>query len=208
MLNFLQRKYINPTKKAFRISIFRFINWVDKEIWSPQWDSGGDVSSVNPSHIRSDERANAWNVSSRISLQTNPLLILYSIQAESFPGNLTKLDIRHSSGHPSAFRLISLCLQSLQCLGLSDQLFASIQMEADKRRVFASLEAVRILEFSYCSLLIDLMVRYIAEYCRWEELILEILCSCLRLLMFVCTLVLVLVICNLLFYLKLCQLIV
>ena len=92
--------------------------------------------------------------------------ILHFIQAESFPNNLTKLDIRHSSGHPSAFRVISLCLQSLRCLGLSDPLFEGIQPEADKRRVFASLQAVRILEFSYCSSLTDLMVRYIAEYCR------------------------------------------
>ena len=83
-----------------------------------------------------------------------------------FPDNLIKLDIRHSSGHPSAFRAMSLCFQSLQCLGISDPLFESFRLEVEKRRAFASLQAVRILEFSYCSTLTDLMVRYIAEYCR------------------------------------------
>ncbi|XP_068705311.1 F-box/LRR-repeat protein 20-like [Montipora foliosa] len=85
---------------------------------------------------------------------------------ESFPENLTKLDIRHSSGHPSAFRVISHCFHTSQCLGLSDPFFESLPSIQELHRVFASLQTVRILEFSYCSLLTDQIVRYIAENCR------------------------------------------
>ncbi|XP_073251278.1 F-box/LRR-repeat protein 12-like [Porites lutea] len=84
----------------------------------------------------------------------------------SFLENLSKLDIRHSSGHPGAFRIMSQRLQTVKCLGVSDQLFESLELEVEKRGVFVSLQAVRILEFSYCSSLTDQMVRYIAEHCR------------------------------------------
>ena len=91
---------------------------------------------------------------------------LYVLKETSFPENLSKLDIRHSSGHPGAFRVMSQCLQAVKCLGVSDPLFESLELEVEKRRVFVTLQAVRILEFSYCSSLTDQMVRYIAEYCR------------------------------------------
>ncbi|XP_067047214.1 F-box/LRR-repeat protein 2-like [Acropora muricata] len=90
----------------------------------------------------------------------------FRVKSESFPDNLTKLDIRHSSGHTTAFRLISLCLHSLQCLGLSDPFFESFPSSQELRPVFASLQAVAILEFSYCSLLTDQIVHYIAANCR------------------------------------------
>ncbi len=89
----------------------------------------------------------------------------FMVNADSFPRHLTKLDIRHSSGHPSAFKVISQCLQSLQCFGLSNSFFEVLKTDADKRRFFSSLQAVRILEFSYCTSLTDQMVRYLAEYC-------------------------------------------
>lgn len=91
---------------------------------------------------------------------------LYLFSETSFPDNLSKLDIRHSSGHPCAFKVMSQRLQTVKCLGVSDPLFDSLELEVEKRRVFVSLQAVRILEFSYCSSLTDQMVRYIAEYCR------------------------------------------
>ena len=100
------------------------------------------------------------------NFQTSSNYYIYLFQSESFPDNLTKLDIRHSSGHTTAFRLISLCLHSLQCLGLSDPFFESFPSSQELRPVFASLQAVAILEFSYCSLLTDQIVLYIAANCR------------------------------------------
>lgn len=89
----------------------------------------------------------------------------FLVNAESFPRHLTKLDIRHSSGHPSAFTAISQYLQSLQCFGLSNSFFEILKTEVDKRRLFSTLQTVRILEFSYCTSLTDQMLRYLAENC-------------------------------------------
>lgn len=89
----------------------------------------------------------------------------FMVNSDSFPQYLTKLDIRHSSGQPSAFKVISQRLQSLQCFGLSNSFFEVLKTEADKRQFFSSLRAVRILEFSYCTSLTDQMVRHLAEYC-------------------------------------------
>lgn len=89
----------------------------------------------------------------------------FMVNTDSFPRYLTKLDIRHSSGHPSAFKVISQCLHSLQSFGLSNSFFEVFKMEADKSRFFSSLKSVRILEFSYCTSLTDQMVRCVAEHC-------------------------------------------
>lgn len=89
----------------------------------------------------------------------------FMVNDEAFPRNLTKLDIRHSSGHPTAFKVITQRVQHVQCLGLSDSIFEVINIESDKLRFLCSLQEVRILEFSYCNSLTDKMVQYIAEYC-------------------------------------------
>lgn len=89
----------------------------------------------------------------------------FTVSDESFPGNLTKLDIRHSSGHPTAFKVITQNVQQVQCLGLSDSIFGVIDTEGEKLRFFASLKEVRILEFSYCNSLTDTIVQFIAENC-------------------------------------------
>ncbi|CAH3133008.1 unnamed protein product [Porites lobata] len=101
-----------------------------------------------------------------LCLESTTFVEDFTRKETSFPDNLSKLDIRHSSGHPCAFRVMSHRLQTVKCLGVSDPLFESLELEVEKRRVFVSLQAVRILEFSYCSSLTDQMVRYIAEYCR------------------------------------------
>ena len=89
----------------------------------------------------------------------------FLVNTESFPRHLTKLDIRHSSGHLSAYTAISQCLQRLQCFGLSNSFFEILKTEVDKRRLFSSLQTVRILEFSYCTSLTDQMLRYLADNC-------------------------------------------
>jgi len=89
----------------------------------------------------------------------------FLVNAESFPRNLTKLDIRHSSGHPSAFKTISNSLQHVQGFGLSNAFLEILKTEVDKRQLFSSLQAVRILEFSYCTSLTDQTLRYLADNC-------------------------------------------
>lgn len=101
-----------------------------------------------------------------LCLQSATFVEDFTVNAtESFPQHLTKLDIRHSSGHPTAFKVITQCSHSIQCLGLNDLLFESLKTEAEKHRFFSSLQAVKILEFSYCLSLTEQMVWYVAEYC-------------------------------------------
>ena len=100
-----------------------------------------------------------------LCLESTTFVEDFTDSADSFPENLTQLDIRHSSGDPTAFRKIAQCLRRLQCLGLSDTFFESLKTEAEKVDTFVKLEAIKILEFSYCALLTDQMVQCIAKHC-------------------------------------------
>ena len=89
----------------------------------------------------------------------------FAAYSNSFPQGLKKLDIRHARGHASAFRKIAQSMKGIECLGLSDELFDSLERELELEPLFRKFENIRVMEFSYCCLMTDDIMALIASYC-------------------------------------------
>ncbi|EDO28471.1 predicted protein [Nematostella vectensis] len=110
-----------------------------------------------------------------LSLESSTFVEQFEDAVNSFPRNLDYLDIRHTTGDKSAFKIIALTLQGVRCLGLNDEIIKSSQDKSENlEKMFSGFSATKILEFSYCTKLSDDMVGHLAAFgLRLESLCLR-----------------------------------
>lgn len=89
----------------------------------------------------------------------------FSVYSNSFPHGLRRLDIRHARGDLTAFRKIAQSIKGIECLGLSDELFDSLERELELEPLFCKFGNIQVMEFSYCCLMSDDVMDLIANYC-------------------------------------------
>ena len=84
-----------------------------------------------------------------------------TITAYTFPSNLHHLDIRYSSGDPTAYEVITDNLTNLRSIGITNSLLAHVS----NVKIIRNLRNIQMLDFSHCNLLYDATLVLLATFC-------------------------------------------
>jgi len=79
----------------------------------------------------------------------------------TFPSNLRHLDIRYSSGDPTAYEVITNNLTNLRSIGITNSLLAHVS----NVKIIKNLRNIQMLDFSHCNLLYDATLVLLATFC-------------------------------------------